>query len=336
MANKPTPRLNKSKQQTPGGKKKKLGKGLVVLSVIFGLALLAVLTYVGVDRLTTALTLSKVVFITTDMEVDGSGPKSDKFKETQVVAASPDGGFYVSDFSAHNIRKFDSNGQEQFAFGSQGKLDGQFVQPSGLIVDSQGNLLVCDTFNHRVQKFDAKGKFLSKFGHGFFGPRDLVEVGNRIYVCDTGNHKVQVFDLNGNFLMEWGGFGSANGQFQEPVGITADPGGFLYVADSDNRRIQKFDLNGRFMGAFKVLTWKGKNEEIPYLAFFQGNIFASNASRGAVLRYTQDGKLLAIYQRKETMGDTAGVAVDTTGRVLVIEKGLNRVARFIPVLKPGK
>lgn len=308
----------------------------MVLFVIFGLALLAVLTYVAVDRLTQALTLSKVVLVTTDMEVDGSGPKSDKFKETQVVAASPDGGFYVSDFSAHNIRKFDSNGQLEFAFGSQGKEDGLFVQPSGLIVDTEGNLLICDTFNHRVQKFDKNGKFLSKFSHGFFGPRDLVEAGNRIYVCDTGNHKIQVFDLKGNFLMEWGGFGSANGQFREPVGITADPSGFLYVADSDNRRIQKFDLNGRFLGSFKVLTWKGKNEEVPYLAFYQGNIFASNASRGAVLRFTSDGKLLAVYQRKENMSGTAGVAVDTTGRVLVVEKGLNRVARFVPILKPGK
>jgi DNA-binding beta-propeller fold protein YncE len=336
MPNKSTLRSKKSKLQTGNAKKRKIGKGMVVLSVVFGLALLAVLTYVGVDRLTQALTLSKIVQIYTDMEVDGSGPKSEKFKEAQVVAASPDGGFYVSDFSAHNIRKFDSNGQEEFAFGTQGKGDGQFVQPSGLIVDGQGNLLVCDTFNHRVQKFDGKGKFLSKFNHGFFGPRDLVEVGNRIFVCDTGNHKIQVFDLNGNFLMEWGGFGSANGQFQEPVGITADPGGFLYVADSDNRRIQKFDLNGRFLGSFKVLTWKGKNEEMPYLAFYQGNIYASNASRGAVLRFTTDGKLLAIYQRKDTMGETAGIAVDTAGRVLVVEKGINRVARFVPIMKPGK
>lgn len=336
MPTKTTLRLKKSKTPTGGGKKRKLGKGVVVLSVVFGLALLAVLIYVAVDRLTQAITLSKVVPITTDMEVDGSGPNLDKFKEPQVVAASPDGGFYVSDFSAHNIRKFDSNGQFQFAFGSQGKEDGQFVQPSGLVVDPQGNLLVCDTFNHRVQRFDKKGKFLSKFSHGFFGPRDLVVAGDHIYVCDTGNHKIQAFDMDGHFLMEWGGFGSANGQFQEPVGITADPNGFLYVADSDNRRIQKFSLNGRFMGSFKVLTWKGKNDEVPYLSFYQGDIFASNASRSAVLRFASDGKLLAIYQRKENMGATAGIAVDTTGRVLVVEKGLNRVARFVPILKPGK
>jgi hypothetical protein len=36
------------------------------------------------------------------------------------------------------------------------------------------------------------------------------------------------------------------------------------------------------------------------------------------------------------MGATAGIAVDTTGRVLVVEKGLNRVARFMPILKPSK
>ncbi len=336
MPKKTVPSSKKPKGQPKNGNKRKLSKGLVVLFVIFGLAFLAVLLYVAVDRLNQALTLSKVIDVTTDLEVDGSGPKTDKFKEAQAVAASPDGGFYVSDFSSNNIRKFDAAGQVQFTIGEQGKDDGQFVQPSGLIVDPQENLLVCDTFNHRVQKFDKNGKFLSKFSHGFFGPRDLVEVGNRIYVCDTGNHKIQVFDLDGHFLMDWGGFGSSNGQFQEPVGITADPAGFIYVADSDNKRIQKFDLNGHFLGAFKVLTWKGKNDETPYLAFYQGTIFASNASRKAVLRFTTEGKLLAIYQRKEGLGDTAGVAVDTAGRVLAVEKGFNRVARFLPVLKTAK
>ena len=65
--------------------------------------------------------------------------------------------------------------------------------------------------------------------------------------------------------------------------------GFLYVSDSNNNRIEKFDSNGKFLASFKVSTWHGKNVEVPYIACSQDNIFASNASMGAVLRYDLNG-----------------------------------------------
>jgi DNA-binding beta-propeller fold protein YncE len=153
---------------------------------------------------------------------------------------------------------------------------------------------------------------------------------NRLYVSDTGNHKVQVFDLDGNFIKEWGGFGTTDGKFREPVGITADDHNNIYVADSDNLRIQKFDPEGKFMGAFKISTWKGKNDEVPYLAFGNGALWASSTSRAAVLELDPNGKLLAICVKKDKDGflGAAGVAVNPEGRVLVVEKGKGQVARF--------
>ncbi|NWJ46908.1 MAG: hypothetical protein HXX08_13685 [Chloroflexi bacterium] len=51
------------------------------------------------------------------------------------------------------IQKFDGNGKLLLKWGSQGSVDGQFNNPSGIAVDGQGNIFVADTFNARIQKF---------------------------------------------------------------------------------------------------------------------------------------------------------------------------------------
>jgi DNA-binding beta-propeller fold protein YncE len=322
------------------GPKKKMSKGVRALMLLFGLGFLTILLSFIVQKVGQELDQSKTVPAMVDMEFGMGGEGPGHFKEPLGLAVDKAGDFYVSDFSGHNVQKFDRNGAPLTTLGKEGKEEGQFEQPSGLYVDAQDNLYVCDTFNHRIQKFDAKGKFVKTFANGFFGPRSVVGNGlNRIYVSDTGNHKVKVFDLDGNFIKEWGGFGTSEGKFEEPVGITADDHNNIYVADSDNKRIQKFDPEGKFMGAFKISTWKGKNDEVPYLSFGDGALWASSTSRGAVLKLDPaTGKLLAICVRKEKEGflGAAGVAFAGEGRVLVVEKGKDQVARFgLPVM-PGK
>ena len=61
-----------------------------------------------------------------------------------------------------------------------------------------------------------------------------------MYVTDTGNHRVQKFDRDGNFETQWGGFGSARGQFNFPYGIAVDRRGSIFVLDSSNFRVQQF------------------------------------------------------------------------------------------------
>ena len=66
---------------------------------------------------------------------------------------------------------------------------------------------------------------------------------------DAGNGRIQVFDSEANYITEWGTRGSAEGQFDFGVGVSAedftgsiavDDEGFIYVADVGNQRIQKF------------------------------------------------------------------------------------------------
>lgn len=326
-----------SPKKTP--KRKPLGKGAKLFLMLIGVIVLVVLLRLFVDRLTDAINKSKTVIVQTDLQL-GDSPES-RFQEPKDVTVDSENDFYVSDFGLDTVRKFDTNGKLLLSIGKKGihagddaeKGPSEFNQPSGLWVSASGKIYVADTFNHRIQVFDAKGKFLKIWTHSFFGPRDIVGDNNgKVYVVDTGNHKIEIFDENGNFMKEFGGHGTADGKFDEPVGCVLDSKGNLYVSDSNNNRIEKFDPNGKFLSEFKVSTWHGKNQEVPYLGCYQDNLFASNASFGAVLRYDLNGKLLAIYKRKDGFAAPQGVAVDSLGRVYVTEAGNGHVSRFmIPV-----
>ncbi|RQD82096.1 MAG: PKD domain-containing protein, partial [Methanocalculus sp. MSAO_Arc2] len=43
------------------------------------------------------------------------------------------------------------------------------------------------------------------------------------------------------FILKWGSYGTGDGQFWMPRGVTVDSAGNVYVADRNNHRIQKFD-----------------------------------------------------------------------------------------------
>ena len=76
-----------------------------------------------------------------------------------------------------------------------------------------------------------------------------VDASGNLYVADTGNNRIQKFDASGNSLAIWGSLGSANGQFNNPSGISIDASGNknLYVADTGNNRIQKLDASGNWL-----------------------------------------------------------------------------------------
>jgi len=52
------------------------------------------------------------------------------------------------------------------------------------------------------------------------------------------------------YKFKWGSYGSEDGQFDNPEGITRDNSGNIYVADGRNNRIQKFDAIGNYLGQF--------------------------------------------------------------------------------------
>ncbi len=130
----------------------------------------------------------------------------------------------------------------------------EFDQPTGLFHDTgRDQLLVTDIgLNPRVtiHGMDGlmKGVLMPSPSCPFMRPMDVTcDRSSRIFVSDAKTHVVNVFDVNGTFLFNFGGFGSAEGQFNTPWGLCFDRLGNLLVSDEQNNRVQMFNSDCQFI-----------------------------------------------------------------------------------------
>ena len=72
--------------------------------------------------------------------------------------------------------------------------------------------------------------------------------------CDLGANMVYMTDLRGNMQHQFGGFGHAQGLFNNPAGITTDAFGNMLIADRRNNKIQIFNSAGNFSGFVELST----------------------------------------------------------------------------------
>jgi len=278
------------------------------------------------------------------------GSESGQFNYPKDIAVDGQGHVYVVDSYNHRVQVFDAKGNFLQQWGGQGNAPGQFQEPWGIAVDKTGNVYVADTWNHRIQKFDAQGRFLKQWGvfgdtagalgatNVFYGPRDIVvdNEGN-LLVSDTGNKRIIKFTPDGEFIEQWGGGGSLNGEFREPVGLAVDGAGNVYVADTWNQRIQKFDASFNFLMQWAVLGWEGEGvSNKPYLAVDAGgNVYATAPEYHRVVKFNGTGKVLAVWGQfgsdPSSFNMPSGIAVDAEDNVYVLDSANHRVLKFAPV-----
>ena len=258
--------------------------------------------------------------------VAGNGPG--QFAEPRGVAADASGSLYVADTKNSRIEVFDANGNFVRSFGVKGPGDGQLNEPCGVAIGPGGEVFVADTWNHRVARFGPGGEWRGVWvdpEHGFFGPRSLVVSGGSLFVSDTGNKRIVRFDAStGAVLARWGGAGTGQGQFVEPVGLAADPSGRIYVADTGNHRVQVFDADGKFLRQFPVFGWKDFYTE-PYLAIGPADsVFVTDSWKGRIARYDASGALVRSFKADDLKRPT-GITLDAFGHVIVTDRDMNRL-----------
>lgn len=142
------------------------------------------------------------------------------------------------------------------SFGREGRGDGEFNKPRGIVTLPGDDLAICDTDNSRVQIFARDKNDPSNFVHErTIGDKNPNKDENLLYclgvaycplkkelaVTDTDHHRVQFFDLNGNSLGKIGI--EQNIQFAKPSGVAYDAAGNLYVTDMDGHKLRIFDSN---------------------------------------------------------------------------------------------
>ena len=275
------------------------------------------------------------------------------------IALSPDGEvIYVMDAGNARIERFSRDGSfigvwdastdAGLAFAYQ---NGQGA--SGITVGPDGLIYVADTWNHIVVVLDQEGQVVRQLGQRgvltdsgdsedptlnpglFFGPRGVALVGDEIFVTDTGNERVQVFGKDGTFLRAFGGFGTGDGQLQEPTGIAVGPDGNIWVADSGNGRLSVFTPQGEFVAAIPVESWAGQLgvDRLNSMAFdADGVLYLTTPARGLLEAY--DGSTFVTIP-SEDLVRPVGVAVAPDGTVLVTDGTESRVIQIEPELPSG-
>ncbi|MCL4395235.1 MAG: TIGR03663 family protein [Chloroflexi bacterium] len=281
------------------------------------------------------------------------GAGQGQFENPRNLAFDAQGDMYVADSDNSRVEKFDSTGKFLLAWGTKSPENaigpaGTFSQIWGIAVDSSGDVYVADTWNHRIEKFDSNGKFITMWGSNgdtqgvaagnpllFYGPRSIaVDKQGDLYVTDTGNKRVVEFTPDGQPLGQYGGVGSGNGQFQEPVGIAIGPDGSIYVADTWNQRIQKFDSNFNYVSQWPVEAWDTQTVvNKPYLAVdANGNVFASDPEGARIMKFSSDGTLLSVFGSLGTSLSSfnlpTGLAFDAQGNLYVADSGNQRILEF--------
>jgi peptidylamidoglycolate lyase len=199
--------------------------------------------------------------------------------------------------------------------------EGLFRNPHGVAVDGQDNIWVADNQLHQVFKLSPEGEVLLTVGEAgvpgadgahFDGVTDVaVAADGSFYVSDGyGNDRVAHFAADGTFLRDWGGRGSAPGEFDLPHAITLDDEGRVYVADRTNSRVQVFDPEGTFLAEWT--PWQARELGRPWgIEYHDGSVYVADGGE-----YWSSGQYRS--ERPDTLPvDFAQVQrLDLDGRIL--------------------
>jgi sugar lactone lactonase YvrE len=152
------------------------------------------------------------------------------------LAVDRQGNVWVTDFAGskngakgHQVHKFSPKGEKLMSLGLAGKpgnADGQFNQPSAVVVGPDGSIYVAD--GH-----DAQGMITAK---------DVAEG-----IARGATSRISKFSPDGHFITSWGKIGVRHGEFRTPHALKFDSRGRLWVADRGNHRIEIFDQNGTYL-----------------------------------------------------------------------------------------
>ena len=234
------------------------------------------------------------------------------------VAVDGSGNVYVADNGNSTVRKVTSGGVVSTLAGhagSYGSSNGtgsaaRFNGATGVAVDSGGNVYVADNGNWTIRKVTSDGVVStlaglalnngSSDGNGsaarFYYPYGVaVDGSGNVYVADTSNNTIRKV-TSGGVVSTLAGLAGSSGStdgtgraalFDGPAGVAVDGSGNVYVADSYNDTIRMVTSGG-------VVTT---------LAGLTGG-WGSSDGTGSAARF----------------GQTAGLAVDSSGNVYVADR----------------
>ena len=155
-----------------------------------------------------------------------------------------------------------------------------------------------------------------------------------VYVADSGNDRVQEFDTHGAYIRQWGGNGTDDGMFQDPIDVAVGPTGLVYVVDDVRDDIQIFSPEGSFLS--KVGGHGSGDGQLDNAGSIfvgpDGTLYAADTGNDRVEAWAPDGTFLWTFGTKGTdpgqFDRPTDVGADVKGNVYVTDH--HRMQIFAP------
>ena len=246
------------------------------------------------------------------------------------VVLDGDENLYLADEYFNKVTKYDREGNPITEWGTKGSGDGQFNQPSGLLVQDQLIYLV-DSRNNRIQMYSLEGEFQGQWGSGGDGEGEFNlpwgisdDSEGNIYIADWRNDRIQKFDSNGNYISAIGG--GKTSVLDRPSDVAVDPDGNIYVTDWGSQRLLVLDQSGSILE-----TKRGEADLNPWsVEYLSSQDDERKARESFVPVYQADTEDPSeVSARMEPyFWDPVAVELDQDGTVYVLETGRHRFQVF--------
>ena len=246
------------------------------------------------------------------------------------VVLDGDENLYLADEYFNKVTKYDREGNPITEWGSKGSGDGQFNQPSGLLIQDQLIYLV-DSRNNRIQMYSLDGEFQGQWGSGGDGEGEFNlpwgisdDSEGNIYIADWRNDRIQKFDSNGNYISAIGG--GKTSVLDRPSDVAVDPDGNIYVTDWGSQRLLVLDQSGSILE-----TKRGEADLNPWsVEYLSSQDDERKARESFVPVYQADTEDPSeVSARMEPyFWDPVAVELDQDGTVYVLETGRHRFQVF--------
>ncbi len=223
-----------------------------------------------------------------------------QFIEPSSVELDAEGNVYVAGHE-DRLQKFTFDGKLLNIFGKSGVGDLEFNHPHGLAMDRAAGLLYAgDQNNGRVQVLTTDGKFVRMWTDPQF--KHIHDVGidplsGDIFVGDFELHVMQKFTSTGVPLLEFGGAGSADGQFAGAWGISTDSAGRVYVGDAGNKRVQVFNSDGSYLA-----QWQGFVKPTGVFVDAKDRVYVCDSLADQIAIYSTQGQRLGTWDLASIVG----------------------------------
>jgi sugar lactone lactonase YvrE len=249
---------------------------------------------------------------------------------------------YVVDAGNFEVKKLDSAGRLLTSWGSFGSEEGQFKNPSEILVDSNF-VHVADTGNSRIQTFDTDGNYMRSWGDSGIRSQSLtspvsisVDSDGNFVVSDTALNKISKYDISGNYAGHIESIVTAAAKFYGSNSVVVDESDHVLFLASEDNRVLQYDVDGNFIKSFGTTGEdEGKFQNPTALAFdSQGNLYVSDSGNYRIQVFDPNKKFLTSWgslgSQPGQFNQISDIAVDSLGNVFVVEVTNSRIQKFAP------